>query len=82
MTMWPYCNLHSKEHRIFGALRMHSTKLTRYQLSIYTVVESTETGPGVEGNRSRGRGAELHATKGDSGGNAGEKTSPQEHPGP
>ena len=46
------------------------------------MVDSTETGPGVEGNRSRGRGAELHSTKGESEGNTGEKTSPQEHPGP
>ena len=77
MTMWPYCNLHSKEHRISGALRMRSTKLTRYQLNIYAVVESTETGPGAEGNGSQDRDAELHSTKGDSEGTPGEKTSPR-----
>lgn len=40
------------------------------------MVESTEPGPGAEGNSSQGGDAELHSTKGDSEGDTGEKTSP------
>lgn len=57
-TIWPYCNIGSKEHRTFGTRgRLNQTR--HIIIERKSSVTYTETAPEAEGTRGQDRGAEL-----------------------